>query len=67
MHPELGATSEVNCLHTYCVHHIGCLVGNMKKEGLEEDLVKLEGNWGGRSEHLPSGGRADERMFKEFL
>lgn len=42
-------------------------MGNVEKEGLEEDLLKLEGNWGGRSERLPSGGRAHERMSKEFL
>lgn len=42
-------------------------MGNVEKEGLEEDLLKLEGNWGGRSEHLPSGRRADERISKEFL
>lgn len=28
----------------------------MKRQGLEEDFVKLEGSWGGRSEHLPCGG-----------
>ena len=40
---------------------------SMKKEGLEEDFVKLEDNWGGSSEHFPCGGIEEKRMPKEFL
>lgn len=67
MDPDLGRISGVNSLHVYCVYHTGSLVGNVEKEGLEEYLLKLEGSWGGRNEHLPSDGRAGERMSKEFL
>jgi len=39
----------------------------MKKEGLEEDFIKLEDAWGGRIEHLPCGGTDEKRMSREFL
>lgn len=40
---------------------------NVNNEGLEEDFVNLEDNWGGRSEHLPCGVIEEKRMPKEFL